>query len=145
MYQWDHDMEVALQIAMGYLERTGQTKSFQDPQARVARAIAMERQAGMRHRIKLANAAIKAVEREMGSRAWLTMEYQGIRYNIIQGIERHVWRWSVTMEGILATGQAETRSDAIAAAERAIDRLKAKKVRVVPPEKPSNGTDDRSP
>lgn len=63
MYQWDHDMEVALQIAMDYLERTGQTESFQDPQARVARAIAVARQAGVRHRIKLANAAIKAVER----------------------------------------------------------------------------------
>ena len=45
------------------------------------------------------------------------MEYQGIRYNVIQGIERRAWRWTVTMDGMLVTGQAETRSDAIAAAK----------------------------
>jgi hypothetical protein len=73
------------------------------------------------------------------------MEHKGIRYNIIQGIERHAWRWSVSVESMLVTGQAETRSDAIAAAERAIDKaMKAKKVRVFPPKNPLNETDDRS-
>ena len=77
------------------------------------------------------------------SRARLTMEYQGIRYNIIQGIERRTWSWSVSIDGMSLAGQAETKSDAIAAAERAIDRaIKAKRVRPVPPEKPSH--DDRS-
>ena len=67
------------------------------------------------------------------------MEYQGIRYNIIQGIERRAWKWSVSVEGIVLTGQAETRSDAVAAAEKAIDkamRAAAAKVRHVRPEKP---------
>jgi hypothetical protein len=40
---------------------------------------------------------------------------------LIQGIEDRAWRWSVTMDGMLVTGQAQTRSDAIAAVEKAID------------------------
>jgi len=56
------------------------------------------------------------------------MEYQGIRYNVIQGIERSAWRWSGSIQGMSLAGQAETKSDAIAAAESAIDRaMKAKK------------------
>ena len=67
------------------------------------------------------------------------MEYQGVQYNIVQDIERrHAWRWSVSMEGLLVTGQAETKWAAIAAAQKAIDRaMKAKRVRPVRPEEPS--------
>lgn len=63
MYQWDYDMEIALQIAMNYLDGTGQTSLTDDPLS-VAIAIAEARKAGVHHRIKLANAAIKSVERE---------------------------------------------------------------------------------
>ena len=31
---------------------------------------------------------------------------------LIQGIEDRAWRWSVTMDGMPVTGQAQTRSDA---------------------------------
>ena len=60
MYQWDYEREIALQIALDYLERTGQAPEF----VRAQSAVASAWQAGLRHRIALANAAIKAVERE---------------------------------------------------------------------------------
>ena len=53
------------------------------------------------------------------------MEYRGTTYNVIQGIERRVWKWSVTVEGMVLRGQAETKSAAVAAAEKAIDRALA--------------------
>ena len=64
MYVWNHEMEAAFQIAMDYLERTGQAPVLNDAQSTVSAAIFAEWKAGMRHRIKLANAGIKAVERE---------------------------------------------------------------------------------
>jgi hypothetical protein len=60
MYQWDYEREIALQIALDYLERTGQAPEF----VRAQSAVASAWQARLRHRIALANAAIKAVERE---------------------------------------------------------------------------------
>jgi hypothetical protein len=69
MYQqWDYDMEVAPQIAMDYLDRTGQTPLFKDAQISVVKAIAAARKSGVQHRIKLADTAIKAVEREREER-----------------------------------------------------------------------------
>jgi hypothetical protein len=69
MYPWpfgefDFVMEVALQIAMNYLERTGQAVLFKQTQSTAAMAIALAWKAGVRHRLKLANIAINAVERE---------------------------------------------------------------------------------
>jgi hypothetical protein len=62
------------------------------------------------------------------------MEYQGTTYTVVQGIERRVWKWSVSVAGMVLTGQEETKSAAVAAAEKAIDRtLAMKKVRLVPP------------
>jgi hypothetical protein len=49
------------------------------------------------------------------------MEYRGFQYNVVQGMGRHMWKWS--------TGQAHTRTAAVTAAEKAIDRaLAIKKV-----------------
>jgi hypothetical protein len=53
------------------------------------------------------------------------MEYRATTYKVIQGIERRVWKWSVTVEGMVLRGQAETKSEAVAAAEKAIDRALA--------------------
>jgi hypothetical protein len=62
------------------------------------------------------------------------MEYKGTKYTVVQGIERRVWKWSIAVGGIVLTGQEETRSDAVAAAEKAIDRaLALKKGPLVPP------------
>jgi hypothetical protein len=50
------------------------------------------------------------------------MEYRDVRYTVVQGIERGVWKWSVSVEGMIVAGQEQTRAEAIAAAEKAIDR-----------------------
>jgi hypothetical protein len=67
MYPWptgdfDNAMDVALDAAMNYLERTGQAEKFTEVQRAAAIAIVAAWKAGVRHRIKLADVAIKAVE-----------------------------------------------------------------------------------
>jgi hypothetical protein len=57
------------------------------------------------------------------------MEHQHIEYTVVQGIERGFWKWSVSVEGMVVSGQEETRSEAIAAAEKAINRARAIKRR----------------
>ena len=47
------------------------------------------------------------------------MVYKGIEFNIIQGIERDVWKWTVRANG--KSGQTKTKPDAVIAAWRAID------------------------
>jgi hypothetical protein len=69
MYPWplgefDNVMDVALVIAMNYLDRTGQAVVFKEAQSTAAMAIAVAWKGGVRHRIKLANIAINAVERK---------------------------------------------------------------------------------
>jgi hypothetical protein len=65
------------------------------------------------------------------------MRYRDIEYTVVQGIERGVWKWSASVAGAVIMGQAATKSEAVAAAEKAIDRaLAAKKVRLVPPGRP---------
>jgi hypothetical protein len=62
------------------------------------------------------------------------MEYRGIEYTVVQGIGRQVWKWSVSFEAdVSVKGQAAIKSEAVAEAERAIDRaLAPKKLRLVP-------------
>ena len=64
MFVWNHDMEAAFQIAMEYLEGSGDAPVLIDAQSTASGAIVSAWKGGARHRIKLANAAIKAVERE---------------------------------------------------------------------------------
>ena len=65
------------------------------------------------------------------------MRYRDIEYTVVQGIERGVWKWSASVAGAVIMGQAATKSEAVAAAEKEIDRaLAAKKVRLVPPGRP---------
>jgi hypothetical protein len=63
------------------------------------------------------------------------MKYREVEFSVVQGIGRHLWRWSVSLDANhSATGQAATKSEAVAEAERAIDRaLAPKKLRLVPP------------
>ena len=58
------------------------------------------------------------------------MEYRGIEYTVVQGIERGVWKWSASVEGVM--GNEQTRSAAVTAAEKAIDRA----LRTAPPLQP---------
>jgi len=61
------------------------------------------------------------------------MKYRGIEYTVVQGIGRHIWEWSVSLsENASLKGQAAIKSEAVAEAERAIDRaLAPKKLRLV--------------
>jgi hypothetical protein len=63
------------------------------------------------------------------------MRYRDIEYSLVQGIGRHLWKWSASVAGVVITGQAATKSEAVAEAERAIDRALApkRKLRLVPP------------
>jgi hypothetical protein len=69
MYPWpigdfDNAMDVALDAAMNYLERTGQAEKFVEVQRVAAMAIVAAWKRGERHRVKLTNIAIAAVERK---------------------------------------------------------------------------------
>jgi hypothetical protein len=80
------------------------------------------------------------------------MRYREVELSMVQGIGRQLWKWSVSFDsnhsatgqaatgqaatGQAATGQAATKREAVAEAERAIDRaLAPKKLRLVPPER----------
>jgi uncharacterized membrane protein YfbV (UPF0208 family) len=74
MYPWpvgnfDYVMDDALDIAMNYLLLTGQAVLFKETQVTAAKAIVAAWHRGVKHRIKLANAAIKAVEEKVPVRA----------------------------------------------------------------------------
>jgi hypothetical protein len=55
----------------------------------------------------------------------MNMEYRGIEYTVVQGIERRVWKWSAFVAGTRIFGQESSRSAAVTAAESAIDRALA--------------------
>jgi hypothetical protein len=62
------------------------------------------------------------------------MEHRDIEYSVVQGIGRHMWKWSTSVAGVIVMGQAHSKAAAVTAAEKAIDRaLAIKKVRLVPP------------
>jgi hypothetical protein len=64
------------------------------------------------------------------------VEYRGIEYAVVEGIGRHMWKWSAFVGGAIVTGQAHSKQAAIVAAEKAIDRaLAVQKVRLVRPER----------
>jgi hypothetical protein len=61
------------------------------------------------------------------------MEHRGVEYSVVQGVERGVWKWSASVADMLIMGQAPTRSAAVAAVERAINKaLAPTKKRLVP-------------
>ncbi|SIO63003.1 hypothetical protein SAMN05443247_09536 [Bradyrhizobium erythrophlei] len=71
MYPWpigdfDNAMDEALDTAMNYLERTGQAEKFVEVQRVAAMAVVTAWKMGVRHRIKLAHIAIKAVVQKYG-------------------------------------------------------------------------------
>lgn len=83
MDAFNFDVEIALHIAMSYLERTGQIDGSDFPPSHLLRseaqstagmAIAIAWKAGVRHRIQLADIAIKAVQHKNEKP---TFKYQG--------------------------------------------------------------------
>ena len=61
---FDYAMDEAIDTAMNYLEQTGQAEKFVEVQRVAASAIVAAWKIGERHRLRLANIAIKAVERK---------------------------------------------------------------------------------
>ena len=63
------------------------------------------------------------------------MEYRGLEYTIVQGIERGTWRWTVSLgNNISKSGQALGKENAVTKATRVINEaLAQKRVRLVPP------------
>jgi hypothetical protein len=63
------------------------------------------------------------------------MEYRGVEYSIVQGVERGKWIWSLSLDtNVNNSGQASNKPAAVIGAQRAIDRaLDPKKRRLVPP------------
>jgi hypothetical protein len=50
------------------------------------------------------------------------MLYRGIEFSVVQGIERHLWKWVATVSGTKISGQSRTRDDAIDNAKKTIAR-----------------------
>jgi hypothetical protein len=50
------------------------------------------------------------------------MIYKGIEFSVVQGIEPHVWKWSVSIGTVESIGQAKSKPDEVIAAWRTIDR-----------------------
>jgi hypothetical protein len=51
------------------------------------------------------------------------MEYRGVEYSIVQGIERGTWRWTVSVRADeTKSGLASSKPDAATKAENVIDR-----------------------
>jgi hypothetical protein len=68
-YPWpiadaDYEMQITLDIAVDYLERTGQVFPFSEIQQICARRILTSWREGKRHRIRLANDAINVIEKK---------------------------------------------------------------------------------
>ena len=60
------------------------------------------------------------------------MIYKGITFNVIQGIEPAVWRWSLSVgETDFKKGQTKTKPSAVMAAWQAIDKALEPKKRHV--------------
>jgi hypothetical protein len=63
------------------------------------------------------------------------MEHRGVEWAIVQGIGKHMWKWTAWVGGAVVSGQAHTKQAAVVSVEKVIDRsLAIKKVRLVPPE-----------
>jgi hypothetical protein len=55
------------------------------------------------------------------------MRHRDIEYSLVQGLGRHLWKWSATVADVVITGQAATKSEAVAEAERATGRSHRKR------------------
>jgi hypothetical protein len=37
------------------------------------------------------------------------MKYRDIEYTVVQGVERHLWKWSASVADVVITGQARSK------------------------------------
>ena len=62
----------------------------------------------------------------------IEMKHRDVEFTVLQGLSRQLWKWSTSLNGIAIQGQAATKAEAIAEAERAIDRaLTPKKLKLI--------------
>ena len=54
------------------------------------------------------------------------MRYRDVEYSVVQGLGRELWKRGFVIDGRAFTGQAAIKSEAVAEAERAIDRMLAR-------------------
>lgn len=68
------------------------------------------------------------------------MEYRGVEYTVVQGIERGIWKWTVLLgePKIIKVGQAKSRRDAVVAVECVIDKVLAQKKLAIVLPRPSD-------
>jgi hypothetical protein len=50
------------------------------------------------------------------------LKYRDVEYAVVQGIERQIWKWSVSVDGRFIKGEAATKAETVAEAEPAIER-----------------------
>ena len=62
----------------------------------------------------------------------LELKYRDVEYAVVQGLGRQLWKWAFVLEAKAVTGQAANKAEAVAEAERAIDRVLAPIVRPKP-------------
>jgi len=61
------------------------------------------------------------------------MKHRDVEFAVVQSIGRQLWQWSAWLGHFHLHGQAATKAEAVAEAERAIDRaLNPKKFRLIP-------------
>jgi hypothetical protein len=59
------------------------------------------------------------------------MEFRGVEYTVVQGIERGLWKWTMTRgTTITRSGRARSKLGAVDEAEHAIDVVLAPKKRL---------------
>ena len=64
----------------------------------------------------------------------MALKYREVEYTVVQGHGRQLWKWGFVFERKAVTGQAVTKAEAAAEAERAIDRaLTRGKLKLVRP------------
>ena len=56
------------------------------------------------------------------SKARLMMKYRNIEYTVVQGIERGVWKWTASVDGVLIMGQAAIKSESLSGIMMFFDR-----------------------
>jgi len=65
------------------------------------------------------------------------LKHRDVEYAVVQGLGRQLWKWAFVLEAkAVLTGQAATKAEAVAEAERAVDKaLAPKKLKLVRPER----------
>jgi hypothetical protein len=56
----------------------------------------------------------------------MALKYRDVEYTVLPGLGRQLWNWGFALEAKVLTGQSATKAEAVAEAERTIDRALAR-------------------